>query len=167
VDGHDDRTIYRAVRAALGAARPTLVACHTVMSKGIPFMEKEGYKWHGAALPVAKCREALAILGLPDDLDHWIAERKKPAPDWHAVLPRRPKESVVLPAAGTPRSYAADASTDNRTAFGQALQEVGDAAAAAKSDGGPRLRSLKSTKTASSPRAPEFFQGIAGTMPPS
>ncbi len=132
VDGHDVRAVYRAVRAALCAAKPTLVACHTVMSKGIPFMEKEGYKWHGAALSVEKCREALAILGLSDDLDHWIAERKKPAPDWHAALPARPSESVVLPDAGAPRTYGTDASTDNRTAFGQALQEVGDAALAAK-----------------------------------
>ncbi|MFI5182418.1 MAG: transketolase [Thermoanaerobaculia bacterium] len=129
VDGHDVRAVYRAVRSALSASKPTLVACHTVMSKGIPFMEKERYKWHGAALPADKCREALAILGLPDDLDHWIAERKKPAPDWHAALPARPVESVVLRVAGAPRTYAADAATDNRTAFGQALQEVGDAAA--------------------------------------
>jgi transketolase len=132
VDGHDVRAIYRAVRAAREATKPTLVACRTVMSKGIPFMEREGYKWHGAALSVEKCREALGILGLPDDLDHWIAERKKPAPDWHALLPSRPDESVVVPDAGPARTYAPDASTDNRTAFGQALEEVGDAALAAK-----------------------------------
>ncbi len=132
VDGHDVRAIYRAVRSALSAPKPTLVACHTVMSKGVPFMEKEGYAWHGAALSVDNCRGALAILGLPDDLDHWIAERKKPAPDWHAVLPARPDGSVVLGDAGAARTYAADASTDNRTAFGQALRDVGDAAALAK-----------------------------------
>jgi transketolase len=128
VDGHDVRAVYRAVRGALSAERPTLVACHTVMSKGIPFMEKEGYKWHGAALSAEKCREALAILGLPDDLDRWIAERTKPAPDWHADLPARSSESAVLRDAGAPRTYATDASTDDRTAFGQALQDVGDAA---------------------------------------
>jgi len=162
VDGHDVRAVYRAVRAALSAPRPTLVACHTVMSKGIPFMEKEGYKWHGAALSAEKCREALGILGLPDDLDRWIAERKKPAPDWHAVLPKRPPEAAVVSPAGPPRSYAADASTDNRTAFGAALQDVGDAALAA---GVPvavlDCDLLKSTKTdlfaAKHPAA--FFQG--------
>ncbi len=132
VDGHDVRAVYRAVRAALSAFKPTLVACHTVMSKGVPFMEKEGYKWHGAGLGVEKCREALAILGVPDDLDRWIAERKKPAPDWHAVLPRRPVESVVLTDAGAPRTYAPEASTDNRTAFGTALRDVGDRAEAEK-----------------------------------
>ncbi len=131
VDGHDVRAVYRAVRTAIRAHRPTLVACHTVMSKGVPFMEREGYKWHGAALSVEKCREALAVLGLPDDLDHWIAERRKPAPDWHSILPRRQDESLVLAAAGAPRCYAADVSTDNRSAFGQALEEVGNVAAAA------------------------------------
>ncbi|HQR47428.1 MAG TPA: transketolase, partial [Thermoanaerobaculia bacterium] len=132
VDGHDVRAVYRAVRAARSAGKPTLVACRTVMSKGIPFMEREGYKWHGATLSADTCREALGTLGLPDDLDHWIAERKKPAPDWHALLPARPDESVVLSDAGAPRTYAADASTDNRTAFGQALQDLGDAAARAR-----------------------------------
>ncbi|MGZ5381528.1 MAG: transketolase, partial [Thermoanaerobaculia bacterium] len=162
VDGHDVRAVYRAVRAALRAEVPTLVACHTVMSKGVPFMEKDGYKWHGAALSVDRCREALEILGLPDDLDSWVAERKKPAPDWHASLPHRPEEAVVFAAAGTPRSYAADASTDNRTAFGSALQDLGDVAAAS----GPTIAVLdcdllKSTKTdlfaAKHPGG--FFQG--------
>jgi len=129
VDGHDVRAVYRAVRAALHASRPTLVACRTVMSKGVPFMEKEGFKWHGAALPADKCREALAILGVADDLDTWIAARKKPAPDWHGVLPRRPDEAVVLPAGGKPRTYAPDAKTDNRSAFGAALADLGAASA--------------------------------------
>jgi transketolase len=43
VDGHDVRAVYRAIRSALAADRPTLVAAHTVMSKGVPFMEKEGF----------------------------------------------------------------------------------------------------------------------------
>jgi transketolase len=88
-------------------------------------MEKEGYKWHGAALPVDKCREALAILGAADDLDHWIGERKKPAPDWHGVLPHRPDEAVTLPSPGTPRTYTTEKSSDNRGAFGAALEDLG------------------------------------------
>jgi len=123
VDGHDVQALYKAVRQALHAEVPTLVACHTIMSKGVPWMEKEGYKWHGAALSVEKCKEALGILGLPDDLDHWIAKRKEPAPDWHAALPHRPDESVVLPEGGTPRTYTE--STDNRSAFGNALADLG------------------------------------------
>lgn len=127
VDGHDVRALYRALHLSTRPdnAKPTVLACRTVMSKGVPFMEKEGYKWHGAALAVDRCREALGILGLPDDLDRWIEERKKPAPDWHAVLPHRPEESVVLPHGGAPRTYGTDKSTDNRTAFGQALEDLG------------------------------------------
>ena len=137
VDGHDVRAVYRAVRAALHAPVPTLVACHTVMSKGVPFMEKDGFKWHGAALPADKCREALAILGVPDDLDHWIAERKKAPPDWRRVLPHRPDETVVLPEGGTPRSYASDMKTDNRSAFGAALADLGAIASSARPGGVP------------------------------
>ncbi len=129
VDGHDYRAVFHAVRAAHASARPALVACHTVMSKGIPFMEAGGYKWHGAPLAADRCKEALAILGLPDDLDHWVAERKKPAPDWKTVLPHRPDEAVLLDESGTPRTYAADKATDNRSAFGAALADLGDASA--------------------------------------
>jgi transketolase len=131
VDGHDVRAVYRAVRAALRADKPTLVAAHTVMSKGVPFMEKEGFKWHGAALPADKCHEALAILGAADELDRWTAERRKPAPEWHAVLPHRPVESVVLASAGTPRVYPLEKQTDNRSAFGNALADLGALASAA------------------------------------
>ena len=128
IDGHDHRAVFHAVRSALGSARPVLVACHTVMSKGVPFMEADGYKWHGATLSVDKCRLALADLGVEDDLDLWVSERKKPSPDWHALLPHRPDEAVLLPFPGEPRTYAADKSTDNRTAFGNALADLGDAA---------------------------------------
>jgi transketolase len=137
VDGHDARALYRATRAALRADRPTLVAAHTVMSKGVPFMEKDGYKWHGAALAVDKCHEALAILGAADELDGWIERRKKPAPDWHKALPRRPVESVVLPSGGSPRTYPLDKPTDNRSAFGNALADLGALSAAAIGGGVP------------------------------
>jgi transketolase len=138
------------------------------MSEGVPFMVKEGYKWHGAALSVEKCHEALAILGAVDDLDHWIAERKKPAPDWHALLPHRPDEATLFPEVGTPRTYAADASTDNRTAFGSALEDLGGLSREARADGVLMAvldcDLLKSTKTdlfaAKYPKS--FFQsGIA------
>ncbi len=137
VDGHDVRALYRAVRAALSAGKPTLVAAHTVMSKGVPFMEKDGFKWHGAALPVDRCREALAILGVADDLDAWAAERKKPAPDWHALLPKRPDEAVLFADAGRPRTYPPDKQTDNRSAFGNALADLGALSAAAVAGGVP------------------------------
>ena len=130
VDGHDHRAVFHALRAAHASPRPALIACHTVMSKGIPFMEAGGYKFHGAPLSVEKCREALAVLGLPDDLDQWAEERKKPAPDWKTHLPPRPEEAAVIADPGAPRTYAADKSTDNRTAFGTALTDLGDAAAA-------------------------------------
>jgi transketolase len=166
IDGHDVRAVYRAMRAALNASRPTLVACRTVMSKGVPFMEKEGFKWHGAALPGDKCREALAILGVADDLDHWIAERRKPAPDWRRVLPHRPDEAVVLPEGGAPRIYAPDMKTDNRSSFGTALADLGALSAAAHASSGVPMAVLDcdlsvSTKTdkflETFPKS--FFQG--------
>lgn len=151
VDGHDFRAIHAAVRRALAGQTPTLLACHTVMSEGVAFMVKEGYKWHGAALSPEKCKEALALLGVEDDLDRWAAERKKPAPDWHALLPHRPDEAVLFPETGTPRTYAPDASTDSRSAFGAALEDLGGLSREARPDGVPMAvldcDLLKSTKT--------------------
>ena len=162
VDGHDVRALYRAIRAALRAEKPTLVAAHTVMSKGVPFMEKDGFKWHGAALSPDKCREALTILGVENDLDRWIEERKKPAPDWHKALPRRPEESVVLASGGTPRTYPLDKQTDNRSAFGNALADL---AAAAANAGTPfavidcDLSVSTKTETVEAKVPSAFFQG--------
>lgn len=151
VDGHNFRDIYKGVRQAIGADKPTLLACHTRMSEGVPFMVKEGYKWHGAALSVEKCHEALAVLGVPDDLDRWIEERKKPAPDWHAILPHRPDESIVFPDTGVPRTYVPEKPSDNRTAFGAALEDIGAFSQEARPDGTPMAvldcDLLKSTKT--------------------
>ncbi|HKC25887.1 MAG TPA: transketolase C-terminal domain-containing protein, partial [Thermoanaerobaculia bacterium] len=93
--------------------------------------------WHGAALPADKCHEALGVLGLEDDLDRWLAERKKPAPDWKKALPHRPDEKVVFPDGGKPRTYPADKQTDNRSAFGQALEDLGGMSRAVRPDGVP------------------------------
>ena len=123
-------------------------------------MEKEGFKWHGAALPVDKCREALAILGVTDDLDHWIAERKKPAPDWHRVLPRRPDEAVVLRDGGN----AADVrcrreDRQPERVRGAALADLGALSdIARRADGRPGLRPVESDEDrraspSTSPRA--------------
>ena len=107
---------------------------------------RTGYKWHGAALAPDRCKEALAILGAPDDLDHWIDERKKTAPDWHAVLPHRPVETVVLPSRGNAaRRTRSTRSTDNRGAFGDALEDLGALSAARSGRAASRWRSSTAT----------------------
>jgi transketolase len=73
-DGHDTADVARAIDAALGDDRPSLIACRTVIGKGAP--NKAGtHKVHGSALGadvVAATREALGWTAepfvVPDDI---------------------------------------------------------------------------------------------------
>lgn len=53
IDGHDPEKIWRALDYADRSDRPTVIIGHTIMGKGIDFMEKEGQAfrstWHGKA----------------------------------------------------------------------------------------------------------------------
>jgi transketolase len=157
IDGHDYQAIYQAARQAKSIAAPVMILARTVMSKGISFMEND-HKWHGQALPVEECRKALAMLGLPDDLDSLADRRKTHNPA--VALAKRPHLSPKV-AAGTPRTYGSGDKTDNRSGWGTALDDL-----AAANQGGTPLAvfdcdlasSVKTTNFAKNyPDA--FFQG--------
>jgi len=120
IDGHDFQAIYQAIREAHLRPAPVMILAHTVMSKGVAFMEND-HKWHGQALPLDECRKALALLGLPDDLDALAQRRKEHDPA--VVLPRRPHLAATA-APGTPRTYGAAEKTDNRSGWGSALDDI-------------------------------------------
>ncbi len=157
IDGHDYQAIYQAICLAKSITAPVMILARTVMSKGVSFMEND-HKWHGQALPVDECRKALAILGLPDDIDSLANRRKTHNPA--VALAKRPHLSPQV-AAGTPRTYAATEKTDNRSGWGNALDDI-----AAANKGGTPLAvfdcdlasSVKTTNFAKNyPEA--FFQG--------
>src|SRR3546814_15391700 len=65
-DGHDFADIDRALEEALADARPSLVACRTVIGKGAP--NKQGTSaTHGAALGVDEVAAARVELDWPHD----------------------------------------------------------------------------------------------------
>jgi transketolase len=65
-DGHDPVDISRAIEAAMADARPSLVACRTIIGKGAP--NKQGTSaTHGAALGASEVAAARETLG-------WTAE---------------------------------------------------------------------------------------------
>ncbi len=69
IDGHDYEQIMAAFVAFLaskGSGKPTVIAAHTVLGKGVSFMEDDP-KWHHGALSEEQMRQALAELGLPPD----------------------------------------------------------------------------------------------------
>ncbi len=97
-----------------------MILAHTVMSKGVAFMEND-HKWHGQALPLDECRKALALLGLADDLDELAKRRKEHNPA--VVLPLRPHLNAIAEP-GMPRTYGAAEKNDNRSGWGNALDDI-------------------------------------------
>jgi transketolase len=122
-DGNDLEAMYVALRKARRYTKaPTCIVARTVMSKGVPFMEDKE-EWHGKALPEDDCRKALAILGLPDDVDKYKAMRASLKAGAHP-------ESYLPPvtiSAGTPRTYPVDKKSDCRGAWGAAIADLAEA----------------------------------------
>lgn len=137
VDGHDVRALYRAVATAVAdTSRPTAVIARTTIGKGVSFMEGKA-EFHGRALTMPEYEAALAELAIAElvpPLDADTLAGLGPLPDLEAARARR--GGVVLTPAlhtaprvshldvGAPVVYAADARTDNRSAWGRALADI-------------------------------------------
>lgn len=123
INGHNFQEIYQALRKVMkrevpDPSKPTAILAHTVMGKGISFMENDP-KWHGSALSEELAKKALAELGFdPSELDLLKEERKR-----HTVsfphLPHLPEPVHLEPA--EPTLYGSETKTDCRSAFGKAL----------------------------------------------
>lgn len=78
VDGHDVPAILRAFGAARAQrGRPTVILAHTVMGKGVSFMEDD-YRWHGKPPKPAEGERALAELGT--SFAEWSARLRDGSP---------------------------------------------------------------------------------------
>jgi len=67
IDGHDYEQIMNAFvsfLAARGSGKPTAIASHTILGKGVSFME-DVPKWHHGVLSPEQLDQAFAELGLP------------------------------------------------------------------------------------------------------
>ncbi|NWF93434.1 MAG: transketolase [Syntrophaceae bacterium] len=123
VDGHQFQEIYSALRQALLSGRPTAIIAHTVMGKGVSFMEGNE-EYHGRALTLDEYKKAVQELRVEDDLDRYRQLRESggcPFP------PREYPAEIPSIHSGTPRDYEKDQRLDNRTAFGNALVDLAKA----------------------------------------
>lgn len=120
IDGHQFQEIYTAFRKALFIDRPVMILAHTIMGKGVSFMEGKE-EFHGRALTPDEYRKAIQELGLDDDLEHYREIREKGEPSYHGR--KYPVEPITIQT-GTPRNYGKDQKLDNRTAFGNALLDL-------------------------------------------
>ena len=64
IDGHDYAAIFDAFNEALATkGKPTCILAKTIMGKGVSYMEKDGYKWHGKTPNEELAKKALEELG--------------------------------------------------------------------------------------------------------
>ncbi|MDR2018473.1 MAG: transketolase [Syntrophobacterales bacterium] len=120
IDGHNYDEVYRAFKRTRINENPTCIIAHTIMGKGIPFMENKE-KYHGSPLNESEYREALRTLGLKDDFETYKVNRNGQC-SWK--IPMRDKEIAIDP--GIPFTYSDEDKIDNRTAFGKALKDLAE-----------------------------------------
>ncbi|MEA3507416.1 MAG: transketolase [Synergistota bacterium] len=120
-DGHDPSELYAALKTAVSSDVPAVVLCRTVMGKGVSFMEGIP-DFHGKAPSGDLFVKAMQEMQASPDLLENAKEKRKTGtgPDFGAR-----RTPCVLLHTGNPRSYGPDILTDNRSAFGAALADIG------------------------------------------
>ena len=120
VNGHQFQEVYEALREATFSKPPTAIIAHTVMGKGVSFMEGKE-EFHGRALNLEEYKRAIQELGVEDDLERYRQIREK------GNLPYKGRKfPAEIPSIqiGNSRNYEKDQKIDNRTAFGNALVDL-------------------------------------------
>lgn len=124
-DGHDFDEIFQALKSVYryeaGDPRyPVAIIARTVMGKGVSFMENKA-KYHGSALSEEEAAKALDEIGIDNPIPEFKKKRLScPISTKHFSRP------TVYPSieTGTPRTYGPGTSTDNRSAYGSALEDL-------------------------------------------
>ena len=121
VDGHDLQELYKALRKAIFDEKPTAIIAHTVMGKGISFMENNN-AYHGRALTPQEYEMAMKELGLEVDLNRLRELRKR---GFYTKFERPPVRLPKLDT-GTPKAYSPGEKVGNRKAWGRVLLELAE-----------------------------------------
>jgi len=121
IDGHDFQQINYALDCAenykLG---PTAIIAHTIIGKGVSFMEnKHGY--HGSPLTKDELEKALKELGIENDTEKYENARKELSTERKHLKDISSKLEVKT---GNRIFYSKDKTTDNRSAFGNAVADI-------------------------------------------
>ncbi|MCM8764154.1 MAG: transketolase [Candidatus Omnitrophica bacterium] len=119
-DGHDIASLYSAIKKSLGIDRPVCIIASTVIGMGVSFMEGK-CTYHGKTLGEEDYVKAVRELGFEGDLEKYKDLRKKKN---YAFFGRN-FDIKVLINKGEYRTYEPGTKIDNRTAFGNALLDLG------------------------------------------
>jgi len=118
IDGHDYEQILAALKIAKDDRYPTAIIAHTIIGKGVDFMEGKP-DYHGKALSKEELEKALKQLGVENDVDKYVQMRRN--------LPVTAHEKVKLvysPIVNTGKVRVYDKATDNRSALGRAIADI-------------------------------------------
>jgi len=118
VDGHNFSSLYDAIKKSIEIERPVCILAETVMGKGISFMENQ-HKYHGKSLNEEEYQKALDELGIKVDIEKYKNLRNK---KWE--YPSRKFYFSPKIEKGNPTVYGKEEKTDNRTAYGKALDDI-------------------------------------------
>lgn len=122
VDGHDVRALYAAIASAVAdTSRPVAVIAHTVIGKGVSFMEGKA-EFHGRGLTPDEYARAMAELGCEPALE--AAHERRGGVTLTPALHSGARSWAYD--AGTPRTYTREKTTDNRSAWGTALADIAE-----------------------------------------
>ncbi|MCK4311099.1 MAG: transketolase, partial [Candidatus Cloacimonetes bacterium] len=118
IDGHNLVEIRDAIIDAVCHDKPTMILAHTIMGKGVSFMEDKE-KYHGAAISEEQLNEAFKELGLENDIEKYKKLREKFKPS-NSVQKEKNKDFKLK--TGKPIIY--EEKTDNRSAWGNAIADI-------------------------------------------
>ena len=121
VDGHDHQALYKAIRESLEKDAPVAIIAHTVMGKGVSFMEGDE-EYHGRALKEKEMAQAFKELELNNDRPRLLSIRE--AFSVSSQPYSMPRYTPVIDP-GQPFTYGPKDKVDNRAAFGKALKDIG------------------------------------------
>ncbi|MDH4139537.1 MAG: transketolase [Coriobacteriia bacterium] len=123
VNGHDVEALHAAISdATFDDVGPVAVVAHTIIGKGVSFMEDDA-EYHGRGLTAEEYVRAMAELSLEPRLDD--AKDRRSEPILLEALPHQTPAVAVN--SGEARTYGADDKTDNRSAWGNALADLASA----------------------------------------
>lgn len=129
-DGHDVAALWQAIGKSYQSDRPTALIAHTVMGKGVSFMEPDGLAhkstWHGVAPKPEQAAAALAgELRVTDDEQKALDAFRKTV-TWRPPKPGHTESLAPLKNIKTGKPMIAPAGTKNdcRSAYGNALLDL-------------------------------------------
>lgn len=135
IDGHDYESIWSAINAPRDG-RPRAIIAKTIMGYGTPGMEEDGQElkatWHGKAPKPDMADEMLEKIGEISDEEQAALDEFRKTRNWNPEPNEYPElhsrmENIDM---GEARVYDAETVTDCRSAYGNALADLGEKNAA-------------------------------------